>query len=180
MAVGNTTIQDRLFVASCFHLPDPLFDKVSERSTMNLVTAIINIISSPLAVIFNSVISIAIVTNSRLRTPSNLLIGCLALSDVLVGLAVQPAYICFRLMENQHRSVPCFVRVVYSNAFYICCGVSFMTLSVVFFARTVTLGRARLFPVQSVSSVISQIKRSVRLMIRGYILVLIETLNRVC
>jgi len=37
-----------------------------------------------------------------------------------------------------------------------------------FFARTVTLGRARLFPVQSVSSVISQIKRSVRLMIRGY------------
>ena len=139
MAVGNTTIQDRLFVASCFHLPDPLFDKVSERSTMNLVTAIINIISSPLAVIFNSVIFIAIVTNSRLRTPSNLLIGCLTLSDVLVGLTVQPAYICFRLMENQHRSVPCFVRVLYSNAFYICCGVSFMTLSVVSYERLVAV-----------------------------------------
>jgi len=139
MAVGNTSMQDRLFVASCFHLPDPDFGKVSERLTMNLVTAIINIIASPLAVISNSLIFIAILISSRLRTPSNLLIGCLALSDVLVGLTVQPGYICFRLMENQHRSVPCFVRVMYSNAFYICCGVSFMTLSAVSYERLVAV-----------------------------------------
>ena len=139
MAADNTSMQDRLFVAPCFHLPDPAFDKVSERFTMNLVTAIINVIACPFAVISNSLIVFAIFDTSRLRTPSNLFIGCLALSDVLIGLAVQPSYICFRLMENQHRSVPCFVRVTYSNSFYVCCGVSFMTLSAVTYERLVAV-----------------------------------------
>ena len=139
MAAENTSIQDRLFVASCFHLPDPDFDKVSERLTMNLITAIINIIASPFAVISNSLIVFAIFTTPRLRTPSNLFIGCLALSDVFVGLAVQPSYICFRLLENRHHSVPCFVRVIYSNTFFVCCGVSFMTLSAVSYERLVAV-----------------------------------------
>ena len=136
---NNTTVYDFLPVATCFHLPDPNFDGASQRFTVNLVTAIINIIASPFAVISNSLIVIAILRSYRLRTSSNLLIGCLALSDVLVGLTVQPGYICFRLMENQHRSVPCFVRVVYSNAFYICCGVAFMTLSAVSYERLVAV-----------------------------------------
>ena len=136
---NNTSSQNILSAATCFHLPDPNFDGASQRFTMNLVTAIINIISSPLAVISNFLIVIAIFSSSRLRTPSNLLIGCLAISDVLVGLTVQPGYICFRLMENQHRSVPCFVRVMYSNAFYICCGVAFMTLSAVSYERLVAV-----------------------------------------
>ena len=91
--------------SSCFHLPDPSFDRVSERLLVNLVTAIVNSISAPFAVFCNLLIAVAIFKNARLRTPSNLLIGCLALSDILVGLAVQPGYITFRLMENQHRSV---------------------------------------------------------------------------
>ena len=139
MAANNTSTQDLVRVQSCFHLSDPNFGKVSERFTMNLVTAIINIIASPLAVISNSLIVIAIFSSSRLRTPSNLFIGYLALSDFFVGLTVQPGYICFRLMENQHRSVPCFVRVIYSNAFFVCCGVSFMTLCAVTYERLVAV-----------------------------------------
>ena len=125
--------------SSCFHLPDPSFDRVSERFLVNLITAVINIVSAPFAVVSNLLIALAIFHNVMLRTPSNLLIGCLALSDILVGLAVQPGYITFRLMENQHRSVPCFVRVVYSNAFYVCCGVSFMTLTAVSYERFVAV-----------------------------------------
>ena len=124
---------------SCFYLFDPSFDRVSERFIVNLVTAIINIISAPFAVVSNLLIAVAVFNNARLRTPSNLLIGCLALSDILVGVAVQPGYITFRLMESQHRSVPCFVRIVYSNAFYICCGVSFMTLAAVSYERFVAV-----------------------------------------
>ncbi|CAH3170163.1 unnamed protein product [Pocillopora meandrina] len=45
----------------------------------------------------------------------------------------------YRLMENQHRSVPCFVRIVYANAFYICCGVAFMTLAVVSYERLIAV-----------------------------------------
>ena len=136
---NNTSAQFVLPPSSCFHLPDPAFHQVSERYLVNLLTAITNIIASPFAVVSNLLIVVAIFNNARLRTPSNLLIGCLALSDVLVGLAVQPGYITFRLMENQLRSVPCFVRVIYSNAFYICCGVSFMTLTAVSYERFVAV-----------------------------------------
>ena len=136
---NNTSAQFGLPPSSCFHLPDPTFHQVSERYLVNLLTAITNIIASPFAVVSNLLIVVAIFNNARLRTPSNLLIGCLALSDVLVGLAVQPGYITFRLMENQLRSVPCFVRVIYSNAFYVCCGVSFMTLTAVSYERFVAV-----------------------------------------
>ena len=136
--MANNTSTDTLASArSCYHLTDPTFDKVSERYMMNLATAIINTTAAPFTVAFNLLISYAIV--SRLRTPSNLLIACLALSDVLVGLALQPGYITYRLMENQLRSVPCFVRIVYANAFYLCCGVSFMTLAAVSYERLVAV-----------------------------------------
>ena len=122
---------------SCFHLPDPSFDHVSERYTMNLITAIINIVTASLAVICNLLICAAIII--RLRTPSNLLIASLALSDVFVGLAVQPGYIMYRIMENQRRSVPCFVRILYANAFYICYGVAPMTLATVNYEQFVAV-----------------------------------------
>ena len=136
---NNTSVEVLLQSPSCYHLPDPTFHQVSERYLVNLITAIINIVSAPFAVVSNLLIAVAIFNIARLRTPSNLLIGCLALSDVLVGLAVQPGYITYRLMENQHRSVPCFVRIVYANAFYICCGVSFMSLTAVSYERFVAV-----------------------------------------
>ena len=104
---------------------------------MNLFTAIINITAAPFAVVLNLLIFYAIV--SRLRTPSTLLIACLTLSDVFVGLAVQPGYITYRLIENQLRSVPCFVWIVYANAFYLCRGESFMTLASVSYERFVAV-----------------------------------------
>ena len=125
--------------SSCFHLPDPTFHRASQRYTMNLITAIINIATAPIAVIINALVAIAILSTSRLRTPSNLLIACLALSDVFVGLTAQPGYITYRLMENQHRSVPCFVRIIYGAAFYVCFGVSFMTLTSVSYERFVAV-----------------------------------------
>ena len=123
----------------CFHFPDPDFSQVSQRFRMNLITAIINIITAPFAVVTNVLVVIAIFSCSRLRTPSNLLIGCLTVSDILVGLTVQPGYITYRLMENQLRSVPCFVITVYAAAFYVCFGVSFMTLSAVSYERFVAV-----------------------------------------
>ena len=126
-------------VPFCYHLPDPTFHQATQRYTMNLVTAIINIVTAPFAVTVNSLVVIAIVSCNRLRTPSNLFIACLALSDVFVGLTAQPGYITYRLMENQRRSVPCFVRIIYSAAFYVCFGVSFLTLCAVSYERFVAV-----------------------------------------
>ena len=135
----DTNISVNISLGSCFHLPDPIFDQVSQRFTTNLITAIINIVTAPIAVIVNALVVTAIFGTSRLRTPSNLLIACLALSDVFVGLTAQPGYITYRLMENQTRSVPCFVKIIHCVAFYICFGVSFMTLTAVSYERFVAV-----------------------------------------
>ena len=42
-------------------------------------------------------------------------------------------------MENQHRSAPCFVRILYANAFYICHGVAPMTLATVNYEQFVAV-----------------------------------------
>ena len=52
---------------------------------MNLITAIVNIISATVAVVINALVVTAVFSFSPLSTPSNLLIGCLAQSDVLVA-----------------------------------------------------------------------------------------------
>ena len=126
-------------VPFCYHLPDPTFHQATQRYTMNLVTAIINIVTAPFAVTVNSLVAIAIVSCNRLRTPLNLFIACLALSDVFVGLTAQPGYITYRLMEKQRRSFPCFVRIIYCAAFYVCFGVSFLTLCAVSYERFVAV-----------------------------------------
>ena len=120
---------------TCFHLGDPTFHQASQRFTMNLITATVNIITAPVAVVVNALVAIAVFGYSPRRTSSNVLIGCLALSDVLVALTCQPEYITYRLMENKHRVVPCFVRITYSTAFYFCLGVSFMNLTAVSYER---------------------------------------------
>ena len=81
----------------------------------------------------------AIFSCLRLRTPSNLLKAFLALSDLFVSLTVQPGYITYRLLENQLRLVPCFVRIMYHLAFFSCFGVSFMTLGAVSYERFVAV-----------------------------------------
>ena len=124
---------------SCFYLGDPSFHKAHERFTINLVTAIINIVTVPVGVIANLLIVTAIFGCPRLRTPSNLLIASLALSDLFVSLTVQLGYITYRLLENQLRLVPCFVRIMYHLAFFSCFGVSFMTLGAVSYERFVAV-----------------------------------------
>ena len=103
----DSNISVNISPGSCFHLPDPIFDQVSQLFTTNLITAIINIMTAPIAVTVNALVVTAIFSTSRLRTPSNLLIACLALSDAFVGLTAQPGYIAYKLMENQTRLVPC-------------------------------------------------------------------------
>ena len=123
----------------CFVLPDPSFNTVMDRHTTNLVTAIINGLCSPFAVVANFLVVFVIARNGGLHSPSNLLLASLASSDFLVGLLVQPCYIVFRLQENILHFVPCLFRVIYSESFWVCYGVSFLTLSAISFERYIAL-----------------------------------------
>lgn len=120
-------------------LPDPEFNKVADRFATNLVTGVLNAVLSPFGVMANFLIVLVIVRKFSLQTPLNLLLGCLATSDFLVGLLVQPSYVAFRLIENQENFVPCALRLFYSTGFFMCYGVSLVTLCAISCERFVAL-----------------------------------------
>ena len=137
-----TTVQNNTRVLpreSCFFLPDPKFDKVPNRFVTNLLTGVINAVLSPCAVVANSLVVLVIIRKVSLRSPLNLLLGCLAVSDLLVGLFVQPSYVAFRLVENQHMFVPCALRLFYSMGFFTCYGVSLVSLCAISCERFIAL-----------------------------------------
>ena len=130
----NSSIKDH-----CFFLPNPSFESVSLRYESNVSTAVFNALCSPFAVVANFIIITVICRKGSLRTPSNVLIGCLALSDFLVGLVVQPCYVAFRVMDAFYKYVPCTLRIVYSESFWISYGASFFTLNAISFERLMAL-----------------------------------------
>ena len=125
--------------ASCYHLLNPEFDKAYQRWTTNLVTGVVNAVLSPFAVVANFFITFVIYRKAALQTPSNLLLGGLAISDILVGLVVQPSYVAYRLVENRNGFVTCAIRMMLSMGFYTCYGVSFMTLCAISCERLIAL-----------------------------------------
>lgn len=124
----------------CFVLPDPANQEVMARHASNLITATINALSSPFAVLANFLVVFVIARNTALHTPSNVLLASLAFSDLMVGMVVQPCYVVFRLYENiLHLVPPCLLRIIYSESFWVCYGVSFLTLSAISIERYIAL-----------------------------------------
>ena len=124
----------------CFVLPDPVDEKVMTRRASNLITATINAVCSPFAVVANFLVVLVIARKVAPHTPSNVLLASLACSDLMVGMVVQPCYVVFRLYENiSHLVPPCLLRIVYSESFWVCYGVSFLTLSAISIERYIAL-----------------------------------------
>ena len=137
---ANVSIDNNNLFHSCFHLPDPYFQQAQHRYLSNLITGVINAIFAPFSVVANFLVFFAILLNPSLRSaPSCLLIACLALSDFLVSVIVQPSYVAYRFNENHYGYVNCAIRLLYAKVFYICYGVSFTTLSAISFERYIAL-----------------------------------------
>ncbi|XP_078361458.1 histamine H2 receptor-like [Oculina patagonica] len=64
-----------------------------------IITIIINSITCPLTVLLNVLVIMAVKRRPRLQSYANILLACLAATDVLTGLAVQPSYILCKTFE---------------------------------------------------------------------------------
>ena len=62
-----------------------------------VISIIINTITCPFTVLLNVLVIQAVKTRPRLRTNSNILLACLAVTDSLSGLLGQPSYILWRI-----------------------------------------------------------------------------------
>ena len=64
-----------------------------------IITIIINIITSPLEVLLNVLVIMAVIRRQRLQSYPNILLACLAATDVLTGLVAQPSFIQFSTFQ---------------------------------------------------------------------------------
>ena len=64
-----------------------------------IITIIINSITCPFTVLLNVLVIMAVKRRPRLRTNGNILLACLAATDVLTGLIVQPSFILWKLFQ---------------------------------------------------------------------------------
>ena len=58
-----------------------------------VASAVLNLAAFPFTILLNALIMVAVKTKRRLQTRPNILLACLALTDLMVGLVVQPLYI---------------------------------------------------------------------------------------
>ena len=64
-----------------------------------IITIIFNSISCPLTVALNLLVIMAVKRRVRLQSYANILLACLAVTDALTGILVQPTYIIWRVFQ---------------------------------------------------------------------------------
>ena len=58
-----------------------------------VAAAVLELFVCPFTILFNALVMIAVKTKRRLQTHPNVLLACLALTDLMVGLVVQPLHV---------------------------------------------------------------------------------------
>ena len=64
-----------------------------EDYIFTLSSIILNMLTSPMIVFINSLVIVAVIKKQRLQTMYNMLLACLAATDLAVGVVVQPSFI---------------------------------------------------------------------------------------
>ena len=124
---------------TCFFLKINL-DKTQDVFIANILTCIVNFIFPLITCVGNSVILHAIRKTQDLHSPSFILLGCLAASDLLVGVICQPFWVAFKIAElEENFTVYCTLRMIWSISSWITSGVSFLTLAAVSIDRLLAL-----------------------------------------
>ena len=108
-----------------------------------LVTAaIINSIAWPFTVFLNVMVVLIVKTKRRLQTHSNVLLACLAVTDLMVGLVVQPLYLNITVLLLQGREFNEFCAILYV---FVAC---FATIGSISLCHLALIGGERYFTIK--------------------------------
>ena len=109
--------------------------------TIVIINCVLNVPLMFISIIGNTLVLAAILRTSSLRSPSNILLCSLAVSDLLVGFVVQPLYIASELTENAD------MYQVLGVMSYAACGVSLMTMAAISVDRFLALHYHMRYPI---------------------------------
>ena len=105
----------------------------TDTSFLVIFNCVLNVPLMLISVVANTFVMIAVITNSSLRSTSYILLCGLAVSDLAVGLIVQPFYIAKELNLTE------FLQPLTSTMAFAFCGVSFATMALISVDRFMAL-----------------------------------------
>ena len=117
-------------------------DRSSDNSisALDIALVILNVSTSPFIIVTNSVVLVAIWKTSSLHTPGNMLLCNLAVSDLALGLLIQPVFILHTLRKLVvNYEIFHFVSETKEIAGICLCGVSFITVTTISLDRMIAL-----------------------------------------
>ena len=100
------------------------------------ILCVLNGILCPFTVAGNALVFMAVLRKTELRTVANTSILCLAFTDLIVGVFVQPSYVVYQASKLlTPERLPCVQLIVYSFSGVICLCFSFLTLILISLER---------------------------------------------
>ena len=84
-----------------------------------IVAAVFNLVTCPLTILLNALVMIAVKTKRRLQTHPNILLACLALTDLMVGLVLQPLHTAIGTFQGKDARRFCDIHFAFSISFVI-------------------------------------------------------------
>ena len=115
---NNTSIQDFLCISRLFGIQH------------NIILSALIILLSITAILGNALIIFILQKTSSLHPPSKLLLGCLATTDLCVGLITQPLRVVF-LLSPDHSKRCHYTEITSKGMAFIFCGVSLLTMTAI-------------------------------------------------
>ena len=86
-----------------------------------VAAAVLNLAACPFTILLNTLVMVAVKTKRRLQTHPNILLACLALTDLMAGLVLQPLYIAMTifLLKGKEFHDFCYIELAYTVLFVI-------------------------------------------------------------
>ena len=91
--MNNTTFDNKFSSSGFCHRPQDLLNISLDLGAVFIVRIVVNALTCPLITVLNTLLMVAVKTKPQLRTKSNIALACLATTDLVVGLVLQPLQI---------------------------------------------------------------------------------------
>ena len=127
---------------TCFFFEEKFvnLDRTEDVFIIDIFAVILNFFFSLLTCVGNFLIVFAIGKTRDLNSPSFVLLGCLALSDLLVGLICQPLLAAFKIAElKSNYTARCTLEMLLHTTGWMTSGASVLTLATVCVDRVLSL-----------------------------------------